>query len=87
LFRRAPALLVFCTAGVDYSFIGGDIWVMGPLGGSARRIAESGNFPSWSPDGTAIIYTLGTSWFQRKMYRVSAQGGEPQEIPYYIQER
>ncbi|HKA21490.1 MAG TPA: protein kinase, partial [Blastocatellia bacterium] len=67
--------------GVDYSLLGGDIWVMSALGGSPRRIAESGNFPSWSPDGTAIIYTNSTSWFRHKMYRVSAQGGEPQEIP------
>ena len=67
--------------GVDYSLLGGDIWVMPALGGSARRIAESGNFPSWSPDGTAIIYTHGTSWFRQKMYRVSAQGGDPKEIP------
>jgi eukaryotic-like serine/threonine-protein kinase len=67
--------------GVDYSLLGGDIWVMPALGGSARRIAESGNFPSWSPDGSTIIYTRGTSWFQPKMRRVSAQGGEPQDIP------
>lgn len=67
--------------GVDYSLLGGDIWVMSALGGSAKRIAESGNFPSWSPDGSTIIYTRGTSWYQPKMRRVSAQGGEPQDIP------
>jgi len=67
--------------GVDFSLLGGDIWVMPTLGGSPRRIAESGNFPCWSPDGTTIIYTKGTSWFQPKMRRVAAQGGEPQEIP------
>jgi len=67
--------------GVDFSLLGGDIWVMPTLGGSARRVAESGNFPSWSPDGKMIIYTRGTSWFQPKMRRVAAQGGEPQEIP------
>jgi serine/threonine protein kinase len=67
--------------GVDYSLLGGDIWVMPALGGSARRIAESGNFPSWSPDGSTIIYTRGTAWFQPKMLRVSAQGGESQHIP------
>jgi Tol biopolymer transport system component len=66
--------------GVDYSLLGGDIWVMPALGGSARRIAEGGNFPSWSPDGTTIIYTRGTAWFQPKMRRVAAQGGEPQDI-------
>jgi serine/threonine protein kinase len=67
--------------GVDFSLLGGDIWVMPTLGGSPRRIAESGNFPSWSPDGTVIIYAIGTTWFQPKIRRVAAQGGEPQDIP------
>ena len=67
--------------GVDYSLLGGDIWVMTALGGGARRIAESGNFPSWSSDGTSIIYTKGTSWYQPGMCRVSSQGGDPQQIP------
>src|SRR6266481_2756785 len=76
--RASSSTLLY--PGIDYSLLGGDIWVMPALGGSPRRIAESGNFPSWSPDGTTIIYTSGTSWFQPKMRRVSAQGGEPQNI-------
>jgi len=67
--------------GVDFPLLGGDIWVMPAFGGSARRIAESGNFPSWSPDGSTIIYTSGTSRFQLKMRRVPAQGGQAQDIP------
>lgn len=59
---------------------GGDIWIMPALGGSARRVAESGNFPSWSRDGSAILYVTGP-WFKRKILRVSAAGGEPREIP------
>ncbi len=67
--------------GVDFSLLGGDIWVMPTLGGSPRRIAESGNFPSWSPDGTTIIFSRGVAWFQPKLRRVSAQGGDAQDIP------
>ena len=59
---------------------GGDIWVMPSLGGNARRITQSGNFPSWSPDGTELLFTSGP-WFGPKLYRVSAAGGEPREIP------
>jgi serine/threonine protein kinase len=59
---------------------GGDVWVMPALGGNARRIAQSGNFPSWSPDGTELLFTSGP-WFGPKLYRVSAGGGEPKEIP------
>jgi serine/threonine protein kinase len=65
--------------GYDLPPIGGDIWVMPALGGSARRIAEAGNFPSWSTDGSAILYTSGPALAQ-KIYRVSASGGVPQEI-------
>jgi len=59
---------------------GGDIWVMPALGGNARRIAESGNFPSWSSDGSTIVY-MGGGDFNKKIYRVPAAGGEAREIP------
>ena len=58
---------------------GGDVWVMPALGGNARRVAVAGNFPSWSPDGTDLLYTSGP-WFGQKLYRVSALGGEPREV-------
>ncbi|MEO8348216.1 MAG: protein kinase [Acidobacteriota bacterium] len=58
---------------------GGDIWVMAALGGNARRIAESGNFPSWSADGSSIVYMGGGDW-DKKIYRVAAGGGEAREV-------
>src|SRR5712691_2781675 len=64
----------------DEPLMGGDIWIMPALGGSARRIVESGNFPSWSSDGSAIFFTRG-QWKKQKIFRVTASGGEPQEIP------
>ena len=67
--------------GRDRPLLGGDIWVMPALGGSARRIVESGNFPSWSADGKTIIFTSGTSQFQQKLRRVDAQECAPQDIP------
>ncbi len=60
--------------------LGGDIWAMTALGGSPHRIARQGNFPTWSPDGSAILYASGP-WFGRKIYRVPATGGEAKEIP------
>jgi len=53
---------------------------MPALGGSARRIAEGGNFPSWSPDGSTIIYESGP-WGNPKVLSVPASGGAPREIP------
>jgi Tol biopolymer transport system component len=59
---------------------GGDIWVMPALGGNPRRIAELGNFPSWSADGSSLVFTGGGD-FQKRVFRVSAAGGEVREIP------
>jgi len=66
--------------GTDYPLMGGGIWVMPALGGSARRIVERGNFPSWSPDSQYILFTVGP-WFGKRIYRVPALGGTPEEIP------
>ena len=33
---------------------------MPALGGPARRIVERGNFPSWTPDGSAVLYVHGS---------------------------
>lgn len=65
--------------GYDLPLMGGDIWVMAALGGEARRIAKEGNFPSWSHDGSALLYTGGPS-FNQKIYRVDALGGAPTEF-------
>jgi serine/threonine protein kinase/tricorn protease-like protein len=66
--------------GYDLPPVGGDIWVMPALGGAPRRIVDGGNFPSWSSDGSTVLYTSGAQ-FGQKLHRVNAQGGEPQEIP------
>ena len=60
--------------------VGGDIWVMPALGGPARRIVEKGNCPSWTPDGSAILYTHGT-FRNSHIARVPATGGESRDIP------
>ena len=66
-------------AGPNMPPTGGDVWVMAALGGNARRIAVSGNFPSWSPDASELIFVSGP-WFAPKLYRVSAAGGERREV-------
>ncbi|HKA22260.1 MAG TPA: protein kinase [Blastocatellia bacterium] len=72
--------LCFFIYGTDQPLMGGAIWVMPALGGSPRRIVESGTFPSWSPDGSAIIYSSGP-WYGQKVYRVASTGGDAKEIP------
>jgi len=63
---------------------GGGVWVISALGGTPRRIAESGNFPSWSRDGSSIVYMGGEDW-KKKIYRVPAAGGEAREIPLKLE--
>jgi serine/threonine protein kinase len=76
--RSSSSALIYRGPGTP--LMGGDVWVMPALGGSARRIAEAGNFPSWTPDGSAIIYVVGRQGTP-KILSVPASGGTPREIP------
>jgi serine/threonine protein kinase len=62
--------------GFDNPMMGGDIWVMPALGGVPRRIARDGNFPSWSPDGTKIVF----SRHRIGLFEVAATGGDLRAI-------
>ena len=59
--------------------MGGDVWVMPALGGRPRKIAEGGNFPSWTPDGSGIVF-IGGPAFDSKVLEVPQLGGTPHEI-------
>ena len=62
--------------GFDNPMTGGDIWVMPALGGTPRRIAKDGNFPSWSPDGTKIVFARN----RIGLFEVAASGGDVRAI-------
>src|SRR5207302_9801087 len=62
--------------GFDNPMLGGDIWIMPALGGTPRRIAKAGNFPSWSPDGTKIVFARN----RIGLFEVAASGGEARAI-------
>src|SRR5262249_2501354 len=76
--RESSSQLIYRNSA--FPLLGGDIWVMSELGGLAKKIVESGNFPSWSPDGSAIIYTSAPGNNQ-KFSSVPASGGKASEIP------
>jgi Tol biopolymer transport system component/predicted Ser/Thr protein kinase len=76
--RSSSSQLIYRHA--NFPLTGGDIWIMPALGGPARRIVEAGNFPSWSPDGSSLIYAGGPQGSQQ-ILSVPASGGEPREIP------
>ena len=79
--RESRTRLTYENFGVPPT--GGDIWVMPALGGNPRRIAELGNFPSWSADGSSLVFTGGGA-YNKAIYRVSADGGEAREIPVQV---
>jgi eukaryotic-like serine/threonine-protein kinase len=59
---------------------GGGIYVIDALGGEERKIADRGVHPSFSPDGSLVVYTVvPPSWntLLNKMYLVPSQGGDP----------
>jgi serine/threonine protein kinase/Tol biopolymer transport system component len=60
--------------------VGGDIWVMPTLGGPARRILPNGSFPSWTPDGTGIVYVHGT-FRNSRIGIVPSTGGVGRDLP------
>jgi serine/threonine protein kinase len=60
----------------DQALIGGDLWVMPALAGQARMIAKNGNAPSWSPDGTTIVFSRPRDG----IYQISSSGGEAHKL-------
>ncbi len=69
--------------GPDAPLVGGDIWITPTFGGSAKRIVPAANFPSWSPDGTSILYS-GGPWFGQNLFTISSIGGNTHKIPFQL---
>ncbi len=60
---------------------GGGIYVMDALGGAARRLAEGGVRPRYSPDGSTIAYLVPSTFsLNAKLYVVAADGGTPRAL-------
>jgi Tol biopolymer transport system component len=64
---------------------GGDLWIVDLRSGVPRRVIDAidGAFflsPSWSPDGRWILYCTWGDQNRGSVWRVSADGGEPQRL-------
>jgi Tol biopolymer transport system component len=59
---------------------GGDIWIMPTLGGPARKVVTDGSWPSWTPDGSGILYVHGT-YRNSRIALVPASGGTSRDLP------
>jgi eukaryotic-like serine/threonine-protein kinase len=58
---------------------GADLYLVPAAGGASQRLVENGAYPAWSPDGREIAFQSDRSG-QWKIWRVSAQGGEPRPV-------
>jgi Tol biopolymer transport system component len=59
---------------------GGGLYAIPVLGGTERRIADSGWRPRFSPDGSRIVFQSGSPRPGGDLYLIAASGGEPRRI-------
>ncbi len=61
---------------------GGGVYVVSALGGEARRIADQGRGPRFSPDGNSVAYWVGDLgiFSRNRMYVAPATGGQPRQM-------
>ena len=63
-----------------------EVYIMPALGGEAKRLTYQGSTASivgWDADGENILYSSGAgSAFGAWLWRIAAEGGEPQRLPY-----
>ncbi len=76
---RTGVLQVGSLLGMEYRNFGGDLWVLPALGGNARRLAQDANYPTWRPDGQAILYVSGSE-NRRSLREVSPEGTPLREL-------
>jgi serine/threonine protein kinase len=65
--------------GLEYRVYGGDLWLTPALGGSARRLAPDANYPTWRPDGGAILYVSGPE-DRRSLREIAPDGSSSREV-------
>jgi serine/threonine protein kinase/sugar lactone lactonase YvrE len=65
--------------GMEVRRFGGDLWITPALGGNARRLAPNANYPTWRPDGSAILYVTGSE-NRRSLREVSPDGSGGHEV-------
>jgi Tol biopolymer transport system component len=75
---RTGVIPVGTPFGMEYRAFGGDLWIIPALGGKARRLAQDANYPTWRPDGRAILYVSGSE-DRRSLREVSPEGASLRE--------
>ncbi len=75
---------------VYHSVGAGGIWVIPALGGESRRLTEFGSWPSFSPDGSTIVFQSGSGFElglnsypatpPSTLWTIPFAGGEPRQL-------
>ena len=62
------------------------VWIKAADGtGEARRVTEgAANWPSWTPDGTRLLITVGADFTDTELAYVDVEGGEPEILPIQV---
>ncbi len=59
----------------------GSIWIRAADGSGEPRHVIDGNWPSWTPDGSRLLVTLGADFKETSLAYVSVDGGETEPLP------
>ena len=60
------------------------VWIRAADGsGDPRKVAD-GNWPSWTPDGTRLLLTVGSDFKATALAYVPVDGGEPEALPLQV---
>ena len=60
------------------------IWIRAADGTGEPRHLIDGNWPSWTPDGSRLLVTLGKDFKATTLAYVSVNGGEPEPLPLEV---
>ena len=60
----------------------GQVFLVSPLGGGERRVAESAGRVAWTPDGSALLVLQKTSALGTSIFRVTLASGEKRRLTF-----
>ena len=60
----------------------GDVFLVSPLGGAERKVAESAGQVAWVPDGSALLVLKKAPPFAQSVFRVSLATGQEQRLTF-----
>ena len=60
------------------------VWILAADGSGEARHVVDGNWPSWTPDGSRLLVTVGSDFKDTSLAYVPVEGGEPDVLPIQV---